>query len=151
MLAEARSFHPMWGIGLRADDPEARDPRRWREKILLRKALYSLLEATRTGEPGLATQASSQQFCTPTTTGGIHEISPAPPRPRALARACPGPHSEFSTCFSDVPADNSSEVLVIAPGVVPSLALSKHGPCLVGGIITLDDASFTTKIGSQRS
>ena len=26
-LAEASLFDPVWGIGLRADDPEARDPR----------------------------------------------------------------------------------------------------------------------------
>ena len=28
-LAEASLFDPVWGIGLRADDPEARDPRWW--------------------------------------------------------------------------------------------------------------------------
>ena len=64
----------------------------------------------------------------------------------ALARACPGPPSEFSTCFSDAPADSSPEVLAVTPGAVPSLALPENGPCLVDGIITLDDASFTTKI-----
>ena len=31
-LAEASPFDPVWGIGLRADDPEARDPRLWRGK-----------------------------------------------------------------------------------------------------------------------
>ena len=30
VLAEASPFDPVWGIGLRADDPEVRDPRRWR-------------------------------------------------------------------------------------------------------------------------
>ena len=62
----------------------------------------------------------------------------------ALARACPGLLSEFSTRFFDAPADHSPEVLVVAPGVDPSLAPSEYGPCLVGGIITLVDASFTT-------
>ena len=33
----------------------------------------------------------------------------------------------------------------IAFGVDPGLALSEHGPCLVGGTVTLDDVSFTTK------
>ena len=145
-LAEASPFDPVWGIGLRADDLDARDPRLWRGKIFLGKALSSVGDAVRTSEAGLATQTSSQQFCTPTTTGGIHEISPAPPRPRALARACPGPPTEFSTCFSDAPADSSPEVLAVTPEVVPSLALPEHGPCLVDGIITLDYASFTTKI-----
>ena len=67
----------------------------------------------------------------------------------ALARGCPGPPSEFSACFSDAPADSSPEFLAVAPGADSSLALPEHGPCLVGGIITLDDASFTTKVAVQ--
>ena len=115
-----------------------------REKLTRKSSFFG--SRRRTGEAGLVTLASSQQFCTPTTTGGIPEISPAPPRPRALAGACPGPPAEFSTCFSDALVDSSPEVLVVTPGVVSSLALPEHGPCLVDGIITLDDASFTTKI-----
>ena len=54
------------------------------------------------------------------------------------------------TCFSDAPADSSLEILAVTPGVVPSLALPEHDPCLVDGIITLDDASFTTKIAVHK-
>ena len=111
---------------------------------MLGKDISSVREAIRTGEAGLATQASSLQFCTPTTTGGINEISLAPPRPRA--RACPGPPTQLSICISDALADSSPEVLTVVPGVLPCLVLPEHGPCLVDGIITLDDASFTTKI-----
>ena len=101
IMAEASPFDPVWGIGLRADDPEARDHRRWRGKHFLGKARSSVRDAIRTGEVGLATQASSHQFCTPNTTGGVNEISPASPRPRDLARTCPNPLTEFSTCFCD--------------------------------------------------
>ena len=73
--AEASPFDPVWGIGLRADDPEARDHRRLRGKKLLgKKAISSVHDAICTVVAGLETQASSQQFCTPTTTDGIHEI-----------------------------------------------------------------------------
>ena len=82
----------------------------------------------------------------PDLADGINEISPASPRSMALARACPGRPSEFSICFSDEPANNSPEVLTVGSGVDSFLALSGHGPCLVGGIITLDDAFFTTEI-----
>ena len=98
-LAEVSPFDAVRGIGLRAYDREARNPRRWRGKKMLGKTLPTVRDAIRAGEAGLATQASSQQFCTPTSTGGIHEFSPAPPRAKALARACPCPPPEFSTCF----------------------------------------------------
>ena len=42
--------------------------------------------------------------------------------------------------------DHSPEVVAVAPSVDPSLALPEHGPCLVGSTITLDDASFISKI-----
>ena len=145
-LADDSPFDRVWGIGFRADDPEARNPRRWSWKILIGKVFSTVRDIFCTSEARLATQASSQQFCTPTSTGRIHEISLAPPRPRALARACPGPPSDCSTCFAYAPADSSPEVLAVTPRVAPCLALPEHGPCLVHGIITLDDASFTTKI-----
>ena len=63
------------------------------------------------------------------------------------------PRSSFGgpTYFSDAPADQSQEVLEIASGVGPGLALSEHGPCLVGGTVTLliDDFSFTTKLAKH--
>ena len=65
-------------------------------------------------------------------------------RPR---RSCA--RSEFSTYFPDAPADQSQEVLEIASGVGPGLALSEHGPCLVGGTMTLDDVSFATRFATH--
>ena len=144
-LAEASRFDPVWGIGLRADGPEAQNLRRW-PGVFRGKVSSTVRDAIRTSEAGLTKPSSSKQFCTSTSPGGINEISPAPPRPMTLARACPCPPSKFSTCFSDASADNSSEVLVVTTGVDPSLALSEHGPCLIGGIITLDQDSSTTKI-----
>ena len=61
-----------------------------------------------------------------------------------------GPPTEVSTFLSDAPANRSPEVLAVMPGVDPSLAIPEHGPCLVYGIITLDDASFTTNIAIRR-
>ena len=98
-LADASLFDLVWGIGLWVDDPEARIPHRWPGKPLLGKALSTVREASRISEVGLASRASFQQFCTPTSPGGIHEISPSTPRPLALVRACLGPLSEFLACF----------------------------------------------------
>ena len=94
----------------------------------------------------MANHASSDQFSTPTSRDEVHEISPPPPCPMALVRACLGPPSELSTWFSDAPADKSPEVLAVAAGVSLFLALAEHDLCLFGGIMMPDDASFTTKI-----
>ena len=116
-----------------------------RETFARKKTHSAVRDTIRTREAGLAS-SSSNQFCTATSPDGINEISLAPPHPMALARPCPGPPSKFSTCFSYTRADNSPEVLTVALVVDPSRALSAYGPCLVGSIITLDDASFTAKI-----
>ena len=92
--------------------------------------------------------ASADRFRPPTGNAGIHEISSAPQSSSlTAASACQGPLSEFSTYFSDAPPDQSQDGLEIASGVGPGVALSEHGPCLVGGTVTLliDDVSFTTK------
>ena len=137
----------MWGIGLRADDPRANDPRQWRKKALHGEVLCAVREAVRESETGSAHPASSRQFCTPTGNAGIEEISSSPqPCPLFAASACQGPPSEFSTYCSDAPADNSHEGLAIASGVGLGLSLSPHGPCLIGGTVALDEVSFTTKI-----
>ena len=113
----------------------------------LGEALSALREAIRENEAGSAHLASSRRFHTPTGNEGIQENSSTPQSgPLTGASAGQGLPSEFSTYFSDAPADQGHEVLEIASGVGPGLALSEHGPCLVGGTVTLDDLSFTIKI-----
>ena len=95
-LAEASPLDPVWGIGLRADDPRAKGPRQWRGEILLGVALSAVREEIRDTETGLANPASA----------GIHEISSALQScSLTAASACQGPLSEFPTYFSDAPAD----------------------------------------------
>ena len=114
---------------------------------MLGEALSAVREAIRDRETELAHPASAGRFRTPMWNTGIKEISSAPQScSLTAASACQGPLSEFSTYFSDAPADKSQEVLEIASVVDPYLALSEHGPCLVGGTVTLDDVSFTTKV-----
>ena len=55
-LAEASPLDSVWGIGLRADDPRAINPRQWREKILLGEALSAVHEAICDSETGLHTR-----------------------------------------------------------------------------------------------
>ena len=109
------------------------------------EASSAVCEAIGESEIGLAHPVSAGLFRVPTGNAGIHEILSAPQSCLLTAAiACQGPPSDFSTYFSDAPADQSQEDLEVACGVSPGLALSEHS--LVGGTVTLDDVSFTTKI-----
>ena len=120
--------------------------------MFLGEALSTVREEIRDSETGLAHPASVGRFRTPTGNAGIHEISSASPScSLTAASACQGPPSTFSTYFLDAPADESQDVLEIASGVGPGLALSEHGPSLVGGTVTLliDAVSFTTRFAKH--
>ena len=91
-LAEASPPDPVWGIGLRADDHRAKDPRQWRGKKLLGEALSAVRQEIRDCETGMANPASAGQFRTPTENTGVHEISSAPQScSLTAASACQGP------------------------------------------------------------
>ena len=81
-LAETSPLDPEWGIGLRADDPRASDPRHWRGKIFLGEALSAVREEIRDSETGLTHPASAVRFVLPR---GILESTKFRPR-RSRAR-----------------------------------------------------------------
>ena len=66
------------GIGLRAGDSRANDPRQWRGKKLLGEALSAVREAIRESETGLAYPASSSRFRIRTANAGTQGILSAP-------------------------------------------------------------------------
>ena len=91
-LAEASPLGPVWGIGLRADDPRAEGPRQWRGTILLGEALSAVREEIPDTETGLANPAYAGWFRTPTGNVGIHEVSSEPQScSLTAASACQGP------------------------------------------------------------
>ena len=114
---------------------------------MLGEALSAVREEIRGAETGLANPAPAGRFRTPTENTGIHEISSEPQSCSfSAASAGQGSLPPFSTFFSNAPADQSQEGLEIASDVGPDYALPEQGPCLVGGTVTLDDVSLTTKI-----
>ena len=136
-LAKASALDLVWGIHLRADNSRANDPRQWKGKDSLGEVLSAVREAIRETKTGLARPASAGRFRTPTGNAGIHEISSTPQScSLTAASACQGRPSEFSTYFSEAPADQNQEGLEMASAVCPGLALSEHDPCLVGGTVT---------------
>ena len=65
-LADASPLDPVWGIGLRADDPRANDTRPWRGKQYFGEAHFAVRESIRERLAGSEHQASPRQFRTPT-------------------------------------------------------------------------------------
>ena len=90
-LAKASPLDLVWGIGLRAEDPRAKDLHKWRGKSSLEEALSAVREAIRDSETGSSHPVPPCRFRSPTGNAGIHEISSALPSrwgPRsALAKA----------------------------------------------------------------
>ena len=55
-LAEASPLDPVWGIGLRADDPRTKDPRQWRRKICSVRRFLPFATKFATLRPGWQTR-----------------------------------------------------------------------------------------------
>ena len=114
---------------------------------MLGEALYAVGEAIRDSEAGSPHPASPRRFRSPTRNAGTHEISSdLLSRSGTAVGACQGPLSEISAYCSGAPAEQSLEVLAIASDGASGRALTEHGPCLIGGTVTLDDVSFITEI-----
>ena len=101
-----RCMDPMWGIGLREDNPRVNDPCQWRRKKMVGEALSAVCEAIRESETGsvhprppLVGSALAPRMQEP------QEFVSAAAEPLTAASARKGPPSEFSIYFSDAPAD----------------------------------------------
>ena len=69
ILADSSPLDPVWGIGLRADDPRASNPCQC-------EALSAVREAVRDGETGSAHPASPSWFCTCTADARTKKSCP---------------------------------------------------------------------------
>ena len=147
LLTEASPLDLVWGIDLRENDSRANDPCQQNGEQFLGEAPSAVCGANREGETGSAHPVPSRRVCTRIGNEGMNEIWLAPRSgPLTAASAHQSPTSEVSAYFFDTPAGQSREALEIASGVGTGLALSEHGPCLVGSTVTLDDVLFSTEI-----
>ena len=96
---------------------------------------------------------SGTHAATPTVGWLLHcyckkqEISSAPrPGGQQWAALVKAPLLSFRLISRTRWPTKSRDGLERASGVGPGLALSEHGPCFVGGTMTLDDVSFNMKI-----
>ena len=96
-LGEASPLDPVWGISLRADDPRAKDPHKWRGDTMLSEIISAVCEAIRNSETGPPHPIFPRRFRSPTGNAGIHEISSALPSCSGTAvGVCQGSPSKVS-------------------------------------------------------
>ena len=142
-LAEASPHDNMWGIGLSACDPRASFPASWCGQNLLGQALEHAREILRwdTTAP-LCNPASETPVPLDDTGDTVDPVThlrldtdpllPTPKRPRVSA-------------FTDsVLHDHTPEVLLAQEQRIDAPLIPEQGPDVIGGVVTMDDATFTT-------
>ena len=145
-LAEASPHDNLWGIGLSACDPRASSPDSWCGKNLLGQALENARELLRhesTAPPDdPAPETPVPRDDTGDTVFEVDSIThlrldttPLPANAQTAA---------LSAFTESVPDDHAPEVLLAQDQRTDAPPLPEQGPDRLGGIITMDDATFTT-------
>ena len=150
LLAEASPYDLTWGIGYSADHVSARQPTLWRGFNLLGKTLQTVRRLFRDrAPPPTRHQLLSPQGISHSRLDCIFED------PSTRQRLCPedtsaaASSSGYPLSLPHVPSDHGGDVLAVmsaAHSDQHSPMLAEQGPCLVAGVRTMDDFSFTNKI-----
>ena len=144
-LAEASPHDALWGIGLSAHDPRASSPDSWCGRNLLGQALENAREILRrditvpppnpTPETPVPCAAGDTVFEVDPVTHLRLETDPLPANTQsAMLFAHTG----------SVPDDHAPEILLAQEQRSDAPLIPEQGPDLIGGIVTMDDATFTT-------
>ena len=144
-LAEASPHDALWGIGLSAHDPRASSPDSWCGQNLLGQALEHAREILRrditvpppnpTPETPVPCAAGVTVFEVDPVTHLRLETDPLPANTQsAMLLAHTG----------SVPDNHAPEVLLAQEQRPDAPLIPEQGPDLIGGIVTMDDATFTT-------
>ena len=145
-LAEASPHDNLWGIGLSACDPRASSPDSWCGKNLLGQALENARELLRHESTAPPDDPAPETPAPRDDTGDtVFEVDPithlrldTTPLPANAQTAA------LSAFTESVPDDHAPEVRLAQDQRTDALPLPEQGPDLLGGIVTMDDATFTT-------
>ena len=151
LLAEGSPYVLIRGIGYSADHVSARQPPLWRGLNLLGKTLQTVRHLFRDrAPPPTRHQLLSRQGISPSSRECIFELDPS-----TRQRLCPedtsaaASSSGYPLSLPHVPSDHGGDVLAVmsaAHSGQHSSLPAEQGPCLVAGVVTMEDSSFTTKI-----
>ena len=144
-LAEASPHDALWGIGLSAHDPRASSPDFWCGQNLLGQAVENAREILRrditvpppnpTPETPVPCVAGDTVFEVDPGTHLRLETDPLPSNTQSAM---------LFTYTASVPDDHAPEVLLAQEQRLDAPPMPEQGPDLIGDIVTMDDATFTT-------
>ena len=144
-LAEASPHDNLWGIGLSACDPRASSSDSWCGQNLLGQALKHAREIfCRDTTAPLCNPAPETPVPRDDTGSTVFEVDPV-----TYLRLDTGPPSANTqtatlSAFTDsVPHDHAPEVLLAQEQRIDAPLIPEQGPDLIGGVVTMDDATFT--------
>ena len=144
-LAEASPHDTLWGIGLSAHDPRASSPDSWCGQNLLGQALEDARENLRRDIPVPPPNPTPE---TPVHCAAGDTVFEVDPVTHLCLETNPLPANTQSAMLfaltASVPDDHASEVLLAQEQRIDAPVIPEQGPRLIGGGVTMDDATFTT-------
>ena len=145
-LAEASPHDNLWGIGLSACDPRASSPDSWCGRNLLGQALEHAREILRRNITAPLSNPSPDTPVPRDDTGDtIFEEDPVTHLHLDTDPPCANTQITALSAFTySVPDDHAPEVLLAHAPRIDAPLLPEQGPDLMSGVVTMDDATFTT-------
>ena len=145
-LAKASPHDNVWGIDLSACDPRAPSPDSWCGQNLLGQALKLAREILYRDTTAPLRNPTPETPVPRDDTGDmVFEVDPV--TPLRLDTEPPSANTQTATlsAFTDlVPDDHAPEVLLAQEQRIGAPLISEQGPDLIGGVVTMNDATFTT-------
>ena len=144
-LAEASPHDALWGIGLSAHDPRASSPDSWCGQNLLGQDLENAREVLRRDIPVPPPNPTPE---TPVPCAAGDTVFEVDPVTHLRLETDPLPANTQSAMLfastASVPDDHAPEVLLAQEQRFDAPLIPEQGPDLIGGVVTMDDATFTT-------
>ena len=145
-LAEASPHGNLWGVGLSACDPRASSPDSWCGQSLLGQALEHVRKILRrdTSAP-LSNPAPETPVPRDDIGDTVFEVDPVTHLRLDTDPSSANTHMAVLSAFTyPVPDDHASEVLLAQEPRIDAPLIPEQGPDLISGVVTMDDATFTT-------
>ena len=144
--AETSTQDNLWGIGLSARDPRASSPDSCCGQNLLGQALEYAREILRRDTTAPLSNPAPENPVPRDDTGDTgFEVDPV--TYLGLDTDLPSANTQTATlsAFTDsVPDDHAPEVLLAHEQGIDAPLVPEQGPDLIGGVATMDDATFST-------